>query len=108
MDLDLRSVWHYRELLYFLVWRNVKVRYKQTVIGAGWVILQPLLTMMIFTVVFSYLAKIPAHDLLYLTFANAALLPKIYLSQASYTSGNGLVGPPGVCSLCLSFCSWRS
>ena len=57
-NLELGAVWEYRELLYFLVWRNVKVRYKQTVVGAGWVILQPLLTMVIFTVVFSYMAKI--------------------------------------------------
>ncbi|MFQ5873224.1 MAG: ABC transporter permease, partial [Dehalococcoidia bacterium] len=91
-DLDLGAVWEYRELLYFLVWRNVKVRYKQTVMGAGWVILQPLLTMMIFTVVFSYLAKIPSDGLPYPIFAYTALLPWTYFSQALSRGGGGLVG----------------
>ncbi len=91
-DLDLGAVWQYRELLYFLVWRNVKVRYKQTVIGAGWVIIQPLLTMMIFTVVFSYLAKIPSDGLPYPIFAYTALLPWTYFSQAVSRTGGGLVG----------------
>ena len=91
-DLDLGAVWEYRELLYFLVWRNVKVRYKQTAIGATWVILQPLLTMMIFTVVFSYLAKIPSDGLPYPIFAYTALLPWHYFSQATNRTGTGLVG----------------
>ncbi len=90
--LDLRAVWQYRELAYFLVWRDVKVRYKQTVIGAGWVILQPLLTMAIFTVIFSYFAKIPSDGLPYPVFAYAALLPWNYFSQAMTRSGNSLVG----------------
>ena len=95
-DLDLAAVWEYRELLYFLVWRDVKVRYKQTVIGAGWVILQPLLTMMIFTVVFSYMAKIPSEGLPYPIFAYTALLPWAYFSQATSRSGGGLVGNAGL------------
>ena len=90
-DLDLQSVWQYRELLYFLVWRDVKVRYKQTVIGAGWAILQPLMTMIIFTVVFSYLAKIPSDGMPYPIFAYTALLPWTYFSQAVSRSGVGLV-----------------
>jgi len=91
-DLDLGALWEYRELLYFLVWRNVKVRYKQTAIGATWVVLQPLLTMMIFTVVFSYMAKIPSDGLPYPIFAYTALLPWTYFSQAVSRSGVGLVG----------------
>ncbi len=90
--LDLGALWEYRELLYFLVWRNVKVRYKQTVVGAGWVIIQPLLTMMIFTVVFSYMAKIPSDGLPYPIFAYTALLPWTYFAQALGRSGGGLVG----------------
>lgn len=73
--LDLRAIWEYRELLYFLVWRDLKVRYRQTVIGIGWVVLQPLLTMMLFTVIFGRFAKIPSDGLPYPVFAYSALLP---------------------------------
>ncbi len=90
--LDLAAVWEYRELLYFLVWRDVKVRYKQTVLGATWAILQPLMTMAIFTVIFSYFAKIPSDGLPYPVFAYAALLPWNYFSQAMNRSSNSLVG----------------
>ncbi len=97
-DLELRSVWEYRELLYFLVWKNVKVRYKQTVVGAGWVIIQPLLTMIIFTVVFNYMAKIPSDGLPYPIFAYTALLPWTYFSQALARGGGGLVRNAGLIS----------
>ena len=73
--LDLGSVWEYRELLYFLVWRNVKVRYKQTVIGAAWIILQPLITMAILTVIFGYAIRMPSDGLPYPLFVLAGLLP---------------------------------
>ena len=89
--LDLSAIWPYRELLYFLAWRDIKVRYKQTVIGAVWAILQPLMTMVIFTVVFSYFAKIPSDSLPYPLFAYAALLPWEYFSQAISRSGVSLV-----------------
>lgn len=91
-QLDLKALWQYRELLYFLVWREVKVRYKQTIIGAAWVIIQPLLTMLIFTVVFSKLAKVPSDGLPYPVFAYAALLPWNYFAQAISRSGVSLVG----------------
>jgi lipopolysaccharide transport system permease protein len=81
-SLDLISVWQYRELLYFLVWRDVIVRYKQTVIGVAWIILQPTITMIIFTVVFGNLAKIPSDGIPYPVFAFSALLPWSYFSQA--------------------------
>ena len=97
-DLDLEAVWEYRELLYFLAWRHVKVRYKQTAIGAAWVILQPLLTMMVFTVVFSYLAKIPSDGLPYPIFAYTALLPWTYFSQALTRGGGSLVGSANLIS----------
>jgi lipopolysaccharide transport system permease protein len=90
--LDLAGLWQYRELLYFLVWRDVKVRYKQTVIGAGWAILQPLMTMAIFTVVFGKFAKIPSDGLPYPIFAYTALLPWTYFAHAVGTSGGSLVG----------------
>ena len=73
--LKLHELWTYRELLYFLVWRDVKVRYKQTAIGVGWTILQPLTTMVIFTVIFGNFAKIPSDGLPYPVFAYTALLP---------------------------------
>jgi lipopolysaccharide transport system permease protein len=90
--LDLQAVWHYRELLYFLVWRDVKIRYKQTVIGAGWAILQPLMTMMVLTLIFGKFAKIPSDGLPYPIFAYAALLPWNYFSQGVSRSGESLVG----------------
>jgi len=91
-QLDLRSVWNHRELLFFLVWRDVKVRYKQTAIGALWAILQPMVTMVLFTVIFSKFAKIPSDGIPYPVFAYAALLPWIYFSQALTQSANSLVG----------------
>ena len=89
--LDLRAVWDYRELLFFLVWRDIKVRYKQTLIGAAWAILQPLLTMVIFTIVFGTFAKIPSDGLPYSIFAYAALLPWQYFAQAISHSSDSLV-----------------
>src|SRR5215813_3447985 len=89
--LDLGAIWPYRELLYFLAWRDIKVRYKQTVIGAVWAILQPLMTMVIFTVVFGYFAKIPSDGLPYPLFVYAALLPWEYFSQAISRSGVSVV-----------------
>lgn len=70
--LDLREVWEYRELLSFLIWRDIAVRYKQTAVGAGWVILQPLLTMAVFTLVFGNFAQIPSDGLPYPVFSFAA------------------------------------
>jgi homopolymeric O-antigen transport system permease protein len=91
-NLDLSAVWEFRELLYFLVWRDVKVRYKQTIIGASWAILQPLMTMVIFTVIFGRLANVPSDGLPYSIFAYTALLPWNYFSQAINRSGASLVG----------------
>lgn len=91
-NLDLGAVWEFRELLYFLVWRDVKVRYKQTIIGGTWAILQPLLTMAIFTLIFGHFAKIPSDGLPYSIFTYTALLPWNYFSQAISRSANSLVG----------------
>src|SRR5687767_6585653 len=72
---NVRELWRYRELLYFLTWRDVKVRYKQTVLGAAWAVLQPAMMMIVFTIFFSRLAKVPAGDLPYPLFVFAGLLP---------------------------------
>ena len=90
-SLDLADVWEFRELLYFLVWRDVSVRYKQTTIGVAWAILQPVLTMLIFTVVFGHFAAIPSDGVPYSIFTFAALLPWNCFSQAITRSGASLV-----------------
>jgi lipopolysaccharide transport system permease protein len=82
LDLRLGEVWAYRELLYFFVWRDVKVRYKQTVIGVAWVVLQPLLTMGVFTLFFGRLAKLPSDGLAYPVFYFCALVPWNYFATA--------------------------
>jgi homopolymeric O-antigen transport system permease protein len=90
-DFDLASLYRYRELLYFLTWRDVKVRYKQAAIGVAWVVLQPLLTMVVFTVIFGNFAKLSSDGLPYPIFAFAALLPWNYFAQAMGRSGTSLV-----------------
>ena len=91
-DLDLAGIWAYRELLYFLIWRDLKVRYKQTLLGAGWVIIQPLMTMVIFTVIFGNFAKIPSDGLPYPIFSYAALLPWNLFSSSLSRGGESVVG----------------
>ena len=81
-DLDLKGLWGSRELLYFFVWRDVKVRYKQTVIGALWAVLQPFLTMLVFSLFFGRLAHIPSQGLPYPIFYYGALLPWTYFATA--------------------------
>jgi len=88
----LREVWSYRELLYFLVWRDAKVRYKQTVLGAAWAVLQPFLTMVVFTVVFGRLAGIPSDGRPYALFTFAALVPWTYFAQSLGNAATSLVG----------------
>jgi lipopolysaccharide transport system permease protein len=82
LDLRLGDVWEYRELLYFFVWRDVKIRYKQTVIGVLWVVLQPLLTMGVFTIFFGRLARLPSEGLPYPVFYFAALVPWAYFATS--------------------------
>jgi lipopolysaccharide transport system permease protein len=81
-NLHLGELWAYRELLYFFVWRDVKVRYKQTLIGILWVVIQPLMTMGVFTIFFGRLAKLPSQGLPYPVFYFAALVPWAYFSSA--------------------------
>jgi lipopolysaccharide transport system permease protein len=89
--LDLRELWHYRELIYFLTTRNVKVRYKQTAIGVAWAVLQPLAMMVVFTLFFGRLAKIPSEGFPYPLFAFAGLLPWQLFSRTISDSTNSLV-----------------
>jgi lipopolysaccharide transport system permease protein len=91
-SLRLRELWAYRELLYFFVWRDVKVRYKQTALGAAWAILQPFLTMVVFSVFFGRLAKMPSDGLPYPIFAFAALVPWTFFSHGLSQASNSLVG----------------
>ena len=92
ISLKLGELWDYRELLYFLTWRDIKIRYKQTVLGAAWAILQPLLTMVVFTIFFGRLAKVPSDGLPYPLFSFAALLPWQLFARALTESSNSLVG----------------
>jgi lipopolysaccharide transport system permease protein len=87
-----REFWEYRELLGFLIWRDVKVRYKQTVLGAAWAVLQPLATMAVFTVLFGRWAKMPSDGVPYPVFAFAALVPWTFFSNAVSGAANSLVG----------------
>src|SRR2546427_3198721 len=90
--LQLRELWRYRELLYFLIWRDIKIRYKQTVLGAAWAIIQPLFAMLLFTLFFGKLARVPSDGIPYPLFAYAGLLPWTFFSNALTNSGNSLVG----------------
>ncbi len=89
--LDLRELWEFRELLYFLIWRDVKVRYKQTVLGAAWAVLQPVLYMVLFTIVFGRLAHLPSDGVPYPVFVLAGLLPWTFVANAVTSAGTSLV-----------------
>lgn len=89
--LRLRDLWEYRELLYFFVWRDVKVRYKQTVLGAAWAILQPLLTMVVFSLFFGELAGVPSDGIPYPIFSYAALVPWTFFSTGLQQAASGMV-----------------
>lgn len=91
VSLRLREVWTYRELLYFLVWRDVKVRYKQTVLGAAWAIIQPFLTMVVFSVFFGKLARVPSDGIPYPVFSYAALVPWTFFAQGLTQASTSLV-----------------
>jgi lipopolysaccharide transport system permease protein len=92
VPIDLREIWDYRELLYFLTKRDIKVRYKQTILGGLWAVIQPAFTMIVFTLFFGRLAKVPSDGLPYPIFVYAGLLPWTYFANAVSNSGNSLVG----------------
>ena len=91
LAVDIRDLWSYRELLYFLTWRDLKVRYKQTSLGVAWAIIQPLFTMLIFTIFFGRLAKVPSDGVPYPIFVFAGVLLWTFFSNAVTTSANSLV-----------------
>ncbi len=88
---DFEELWHYRDLLYFLIWRDIKVRYKQTVLGAAWAVIQPFFTMVVFSIFFGHLAGISSGDVPYPIFAYAGLVPWTYFANALTQSSNSLV-----------------
>ena len=92
ISLRLKDLWEYRELLYFLTWRDIKVRYKQTVLGAAWAVIQPFCTMVVFSLFFGRLAKVPSDDIPYPIFSYAALVPWTFFAQGLTQSSNSLVG----------------
>lgn len=96
--LDFRSLWPYRELLYFLLWRDLKVRYKQTALGAAWAVLQPLFTVALFAIVFGGFAHLPADGPSYFVFSYCALLPWSLFAAAVNRSGGSLVGSANLVS----------
>ena len=92
VSLKLSELWEYRELLYFLVWRDIKVRYKQTALGASWAIIQPFMTMVVFSLFFGRLARMPSDGLPYPIFTFAALVPWTFFANGLSQSSNSLVG----------------
>src|SRR2546425_11974614 len=92
VPLKLRELWEYRELLYFLMWRDIKVRYKQTALGATWAIIQPFLTMVVFSIFFGSLAKMPSDGIPYPIFAFTPLVPWGFFANGLRQSSNSLVG----------------
>jgi len=89
--LDLKQLWQYRELMYFLSWRDIKVRYKQTALGATWAVIQPLMTMVVFSIFFGKLAKMPSDGLPYPLFAYAALVPWTFFANSLTQASNSLL-----------------
>jgi lipopolysaccharide transport system permease protein len=92
VSLRLHELWEYRELLYFLIWRDIKVRYKQTALGASWAIIQPVFTMLVFSLFFGHLGKIPSDGIPYPIFSFAALVPWTFFANGLGQSSNSLVG----------------
>lgn len=92
VGINFPELWEYRELLYFLTWRDIKVRYKQTILGAAWAIIQPFFTMVVFSLFFGRLAKVPSEGIPYPIFAYAALVPWTFFTNGLTESSNSLVG----------------
>src|SRR4051812_43582012 len=92
ISLRLDELWRYRELLYFLTWRDIKVRYKQTVLGAAWAIIQPFFTMVVFSLFFGKLAKLPSDGLPYPIFSMAATVPWAFFAGALSNCAESMLG----------------
>jgi lipopolysaccharide transport system permease protein len=95
-EINLAEIWQFRELIYFFVWRDLKIRYKQTLIGAAWSVFQPIMTMLVFSLFFGRLAKIPSGGLPYPIFYYSALLPWIYFAGALQNATNSIVDQRGL------------
>jgi lipopolysaccharide transport system permease protein len=91
IPIDWKELWHFRELLYFLVWRDLKVRYKQTLLGVAWAVLQPVFSMIVFTIIFGHLAKLDSDGFPYAVFVYAGLLPWTFFSASVALAGQSLV-----------------
>ena len=91
VSLDFEEMWRYRELLYFFVWRDIKIRYKQTILGASWAIIQPLFTMVIFSLFFGKLAQVPSDGIPYPLFSYTALVPWIFFANGVTLASNSMV-----------------
>ncbi len=96
--IDWRELWRYRDLFYFLVWRNVKVRYAQSILGIGWAVIRPVFSMVVFTIVFGNLANVASDGVPYAIFSYAALVPWTYFSSALTGASSSLVGASGMIS----------
>jgi homopolymeric O-antigen transport system permease protein len=96
VQFELSELWHHRELFYFLAWRDIKVRYKQTVLGVAWAVLQPLSTMLVFTLFFGKLAHVPSDGVAYPLFAYAGILPWTLFASGVAASATSLVGSPNL------------
>lgn len=98
ISLNLKGLWEYRELIYFLIWRDIKVRYKQTVLGAAWAIIQPFFTMVVFSVFFGRLAKMPSDGIPYPIFSFAALVPWTFFANGLGKASTSIVGSSNLIS----------
>ena len=96
--LNLRELWAYKELFYFMVWRDLKIRYQQTVLGVAWAIVQPLVSTLLFTVIFGRLAKVPSDGIPYPVFALAAMIPWTFFSSAYANASMSLIGSANMLS----------
>ena len=92
VPLKMHDLWEYRELVYFLIWRNVKIRYKQTALGASWAIIQPFMTMVVFSLFFGKLAKVPSDNVPYPIFSFAGLVPWTFFANSLSLASNSLIG----------------
>ena len=98
LPVNLAELWHYRELAYILAWRDVKIRYKQTVLGAAWAVFQPVISMVVFTLFFGNLVKVPSDGLPYPIFVYAGLLPWTFFANSLTAASNSLVGQANLIS----------
>ncbi|HWP55005.1 MAG TPA: hypothetical protein VN476_12795, partial [Pyrinomonadaceae bacterium] len=90
-DFNLKEIWDYRDLMFFLAWRDINIRYKQTILGAAWAVVQPVMTMILFTIFFGRMAGVPSEGVPYPLFAFAALLPWQYFATTLGNAANSLV-----------------